>query len=135
MSDTEVTNEEKSGLLKATDYFTYPEIVRNLIKSGEEIINELTPWQADLWHCSTGVAGEGGELLDAVKKHVIYQRPIDRDNVIEELGDLEFYMERVRQLLQIERHETLDANVEKLKIRYPGVQYSNQSAIDRADKI
>ena len=48
-----------------------------------------------------GVSGEAGELLDAVKKAVIYRKPLDLENVIEELGDLEFYMEGLRQGLEI----------------------------------
>lgn len=37
---------------------------------------------------ATGVSGEAGELLDAVKKSVVYKKPLDRENVVEELGDL-----------------------------------------------
>lgn len=43
-------------------------------------------------HMSIGVAGELGELLDAVKKHVIYEKPLDVVNVVEELGDVWWYV-------------------------------------------
>ena len=84
---------------------------------------------------AVGVAGEAGELLDAVKKHTVYCKAIDVENVIEELGDLEFYMEGVRQALGLTREQTLEANVAKLSKRYEGLKYSNQAAIDRADKV
>ena len=58
---------------------------------------------------------------------------IDIDNIIEELGDLEFYMEGLRQLLGIYRPEVLKANLKKLRERYPA-GYSDSAAIDRADK-
>lgn len=113
---------------------SYAQMVAALVKSGEAILADLTPSAAALWHAGTGVAGEAGELLDAVKKHAIYARQLDRVNVIEELGDLEFYMEDIRQRLGITRQETLDANIQKLGIRYAGYVYSNEQAQERADK-
>jgi len=89
--------------------------------------------QAEIVHMILGISGEAGELLDAVKKHVIYEKPLDLDNIIEELGDLEFYLEGLRQLLGITREEAVDKNVEKLKKRYPQ-GYTNQAAQERADK-
>lgn len=74
------------------------------------------------------------QLLDAVKKAVIYQKPLDIVNVIEELGDLEFYMEGLRQELRITREETLQATIDKLAVRYKGLKYSDTSAQERADK-
>ena len=108
--------------------------VATLAKKGEVIVAELTAEDAHLLHMVVGVSGEAGELLDAVKKSVIYRKPLDLENVIEELGDLEFYMEGLRQGLGITRQETIDANVEKLSKRYEGLRYSDKSAQLRADK-
>lgn len=113
----------------------HTDMVRTLVKSGEELLSALRPESADLWHGATGVAGEAGELLDAVKKHVVYNKPLDVDNIIEELGDLEFYMEQVRQNLCITREETLAANIAKLSVRYAGLKYSDTAAQERADKV
>ncbi len=114
---------------------THAQLVSALKKPGQDIINDLTPEKADLLHMAIGVSGEGGELLDAVKKHAIYAKVIDLENVIEELGDLEFYMEGVRQILGITRDETLRHNIAKLSVRYSKLQYSNQAARERADKV
>ena len=83
---------------------------------------------------AVGISGEAGELLDAIKKAAIYQKPVDRQNVIEELGDLEFYMEGLRQGLGITRKETIQGNIDKLSKRYEGFKYSNEAAQNRADK-
>jgi len=112
----------------------HAEMVAVLAKKGELIAAELTAEDAHLLHMAVGVSGESGELLDAVKKAAIYRKPIDRENVIEELGDLEFYMEGLRQGLGITREETLDANIAKLGKRYEGLKYSDQAAQLRADK-
>lgn len=105
---------------------TYDEFVCSLVKEmGSETLNVL--------HAAIGIAGEGGELLDAAKKHWAYNKPLDRANVIEELGDLEFYMTAMRQVLGISRQTVLDTNCAKLAVRY-AAGYSDAAAIARADK-
>ena len=112
----------------------YAAFVRGLTKPGEAIAEALTPNRAHIWHAATGVSTEAGELLDAVKKHVVYNRPLDHQNVIEELGDLEFYLESLRHGLGISREEVLAHNVAKLSVRYER-GYSDAAAQARADKL
>jgi len=112
----------------------FEEMVAGLAKPGQAIIDSLTPEKADLIHMAVGVSGEAGELLDAVKKHVIYNKDIDRSNIVEELGDIEFYMERMRQICEITREETIAANINKLGKRYEGLKYTDQAAQNRTDK-
>ena len=109
-------------------------MVAALMKPGTDILDQLTPQSCNLIHAAMGVSGEAGELLDAIKKAAIYRKPINRENVVEELGDLEFYMEALRSELRITREETLKANITKLAVRYAEFKYSDQAAIDRADK-
>ncbi|NQZ74608.1 MAG: nucleoside triphosphate pyrophosphohydrolase family protein [Ekhidna sp.] len=109
-------------------------MVKALAKDGAEIKKQLTPKQTHILHMAVGISGESGELLDAIKKCCIYQKPLDRVNVIEELGDLEFYMEGLRTGLGITREETIKANINKLGKRYSSGTYSNEQAQARADK-
>jgi NTP pyrophosphatase (non-canonical NTP hydrolase) len=111
----------------------YEHMVKTLVKPGEAILKTLTPDECHILHMAVGVSGEAGELLDCVKKAVIYRKQIDMDNLIEELGDLEFYMEGLRQTFDITREQTLDANKVKLGKRYAGA-YSDVAAQTRADK-
>lgn len=117
-----------------TNMIQHPEMVRSLIKPGAEIAAGMTASEAHLLHMIAGISGESGELLDAIKKHVIYKKPLDRANVIEELGDLEFYMEGLRQGLNITREETIAGNIAKLSVRYAGLKYTDAAAHARADK-
>lgn len=112
----------------------HAKMVKTLVKSGNDIMLTLTTQRLEVVHAAIGVAGEAGELLDAVKKHVIYNKDLDIDNVVEELGDLEFYMEDLRAKLGITREQTLKANMKKLGKRYKNYQYTDQQAHDRADK-
>ena len=112
----------------------FKDMVVTLVKPGADIMNSLTAEKVNIWHLATGVSGEAGELLDAIKKHVIYNKPLDRENIIEELGDLMFYMEGLMQALSISGEECISANIEKLGVRY-SQGYSDKAAQERADKV
>lgn len=125
------TEEEMLFMLKR-----HQDMVRTLAKPGYDIAQALMdcPEKAHDWHMVTGIAGEAGELLDAFKKYVIYGKELDRDNVVEELGDLVFYMQGIMNSHGITWQEVLSGNYDKLmKKRYKD-GYSDQAAIDRADK-
>lgn len=112
----------------------HAEMVTALVKPGADILAQMTPEKADMMHAAIGVAGEGGELLDAIKRHVIYNKPLDMANVLEELGDIEFFLEQLRQRVGITREEALAANIAKLSVRYNGLKYSDKAAQERIDK-
>jgi NTP pyrophosphatase (non-canonical NTP hydrolase) len=46
-----------------------------------------------LEHAYLGIIGEIGELTDTIKKHEIYGKELDQENIREELGDLRFYLQ------------------------------------------
>ena len=106
-----------------------------LAKDGEDIVKNLTPEQANMWHMVTGIGGEAGEIVDCIKKHVIYQKPLDVENIKEELGDLLFYMSNLMQSVGLSFEEVLQYNIDKLSVRYSSGSYSNSQAQQRADKI
>jgi len=112
---------------------THPELVTALAKNGHAILASLSATDAHAIHMVIGISGEAGELLDAVKKAAIYRKPLDIENVIEELGDIEFSLEGLRQGYGITRQQTLEANITKLQKRYGG-RYSDQAAQLRTDK-
>lgn len=87
----------------------------------------------DILHAAVGISGEAGELLDAVKKHWAYERPLDRDNAIIELGDMFYYATLMMVLLDTTFDEVLQKNANKLDKRYANLTYSNEAATARAD--
>jgi NTP pyrophosphatase (non-canonical NTP hydrolase) len=113
----------------------YEQFVQSIVKPGHDILVQLTPLQASILHMAVGVSGEAGELLDAIKKHAIYQKQLDINNVIEEAGDILFYLTGLLNELGLTIEECMEANVAKLSKRYPQHQYSNAAAIARADKL
>lgn len=112
----------------------YPQFVESLLKDGGEIMESLTPEKVALWHLGTLLSGEAGELLDAIKKHVVYNKPIDLVNVHEELGDLSFALTALLDFFGFTREEVEEGNRAKLMKRFPQGAYSDRDAQRRADK-
>lgn len=94
----------------------------------------VAPRMYDLLHATLGISGEAGELLDAVKKSFIYNKPLDLENAKEELGDLLWYMALACRTLDVSFEELMQMNIDKLTKRYPE-KYTDEDAIARADKI
>lgn len=76
---------------------SHPEMVAALAKPGADVLASLTPETANLWHAATGIAGEGAELLAA-----FLEPELDVENVVEEIGDLQFYLEQLRQAVPLQ---------------------------------
>jgi hypothetical protein len=101
----------------------------------KEIPENLTGEQMHMLHMAIGVYGEAAELLACVAESVFDGTEFDAENFLEENGDIEFYLEGGRQGAGITREDALAHNVSKLSVRYAGLQYSNDAAIERADKL
>lgn len=96
------------------------------------------------FHAAVGCAGEGGELLDCVKKVFIYGKSwADRDaktgqtpleNLLEEMADFRFYYQKLLNMLGITDAQVQDFSYVKLSARYASGTYSDKQAQDRADK-
>lgn len=84
-------------------------------------------------HGAIGISGEAGELIDAVKKSVMYGKPLDVVNLKEELGDICWYMAIVLDAIGSSFPEIMQMNHDKLEKRYPS-GFSEKDAIARADK-
>ena len=56
--------------------------------------------------------------MDLIKKSVFTGKNMYVDEIIKELGDLEFYLEALRQQLHLTRDEILQANWQKLSQRH-----------------
>lgn len=114
------------------DYHTivrYDQFVKQLLKADSDAMMKI--------HAAVGVAGEAGELLDAIKKVYIYGQALTEKhliNIVEELGDLEFYMQAMRNLFSLDRQTILESNAVKLAKRYRQLTFTTQESIDRKDK-
>jgi NTP pyrophosphatase (non-canonical NTP hydrolase) len=97
----------------------------------------------DLMHSIFGIATEGGELLDIVKKQYAYGKPFDMLNFIEELGDVMWYiqlglnaynvlgkLEFGDKWVDMTVNGLMQVNHDKLTARY-GQEFSQDKALNR----
>lgn len=82
------------------------------IKQNPEVILRLL-------HAAIGLATESGEILDSLKRHLFYGKPLDLDNVEEELGDGQWYTAIALDVIQRTPEQVWVRNIAKLQARYP----------------
>jgi NTP pyrophosphatase (non-canonical NTP hydrolase) len=95
---------------------TNEEYVKNVKRTESpnfNLINER------ILHGAIGICTESGEIMDAVKKSLFYGRKLDEVNLVEELGDLFWYIGIVSDALGISFEEIMERNINKLRVRYP----------------
>ena len=66
-----------------------------------------------------GLCGESGEAIDLVKKHLFQGHNLEKQAIAKELGDIAWYLAETATALDIPLETILEANIEKLKKRYP----------------
>ena len=75
---------------------------------------------------SIGIASEGGEFAEIVKKCIFQGKPLDADtqfHIKRELGDIMWYWTNSCRALGLDPNEVIEENVNKLKSRYPGGEF------------
>jgi NTP pyrophosphatase (non-canonical NTP hydrolase) len=88
------------------------------------------PDRIDLLHAQLGISTEAGEFADAIKRYLYYGKDLDRTNLVEELGDLTWYIGLAIGALGTTWGQVFEANIKKLKARYPN-KFSEESALNR----
>ena len=74
----------------------------------------------NLLHGILGVCSEAGELADLAKKSMFHGRPLEHDKVIDEVGDVLFYIQMICNTLDISVIPAVNKNMKKLKKRHGG---------------
>ncbi|WP_322816096.1 nucleoside triphosphate pyrophosphohydrolase family protein [Chloroflexus sp.] len=90
----------------------YQELAMRTLAAG------LTPCER-LTNAALGLSGEAGEFADTVKKHLFHGHPLNREELLKELGDILWYAALVCDALDVRLSTVMAANIEKLRRRYP----------------
>mgnify|MGYP001576733066 CR=1 FL=1 len=83
-----------------------------------------------------GMASEGGEFSEIVKKCIFQGKPLDADTIFHakrELGDIMWYWVNACRALDLDPNEVLAENVKKLEARYPGGAFDVYYSENRQD--
>ena len=79
-----------------------------------------------------GLCGESGEAIDIVKKWMAQGHELDKEHLAKELGDIAWYLAEAATVLDLSLEEVLQANIDKLKKRYPE-GFDTQKSIARIE--
>lgn len=77
-----------------------------------------------------GLTGEAGEFADEVKKHLAQDHPLDEEKLIEELGDILWYVATTADHLGVTLAGVACRNRDKLRDRYPE-GFTTKASINR----
>ena len=79
-----------------------------------------------------GLCGEAGECIDLVKKFLFQGHGLDREKLIDELGDVLWYAAQLATGLDVGLDVVAQYNVNKLKERYPD-GFDSEKSIHRKE--
>jgi NTP pyrophosphatase (non-canonical NTP hydrolase) len=85
-----------------------------------------------LLHLALGVAGEGGEVVELIKKHAFHGHQLDRHKLALEIGDSLFYLAALSHTIGYELSQVMQMNIDKLKARYPN-GFSSEASKNRKE--
>jgi NTP pyrophosphatase (non-canonical NTP hydrolase) len=85
---------------------------------------------ARLIHAALGACTETGELQDMIKKHIIYGKPFDAVNILEECGDVLWYLALALDATGHTMDECMERNIAKLRKRFPE-RFTSEHALAR----
>lgn len=77
-----------------------------------------------------GLCGESGEAIDIVKKYLAQGHELDKEHLIDELGDIAWYIAETATVLGVDLEEVLTRNINKLKKRYPD-GFDSEKSVNR----
>lgn len=72
-----------------------------------------------LTNCTLGLASETGELVKLVKNYTFKGKPLDKEALTGELGDILWYLSQVAEWADIPFDEVAQKNIDTLNKRYP----------------
>ena len=83
-----------------------------------------------------GLASEGGEFNEIIKKCVFQGKPLNEDTIFHmkrELGDIMWYWINACRALDLDPDEVIEENVRKLESRYPGGEFNAHYSENRKE--
>lgn len=122
--------------MKSQDYLNWALTKDRNSDQYQELVDrlQLDPNKLKQLHAVLGLSGEVGEVTDAVKKSIMYGKPLDVQNVKEECGDILWYLSLLLASVGSSYEEVMKMNHDKLEKRYPG-GFTEKLAVQRLDKV
>lgn len=132
---------EQIDLNKYQDFVK--EVTSEASNSSADMLTRITELEQDsntnlalLLTGAIGLASEGGEFAEIVKKCVFQGKPLDEDTQFHckrELGDIIWYWINSCRALNLDPNDVILENINKLKSRYPGGEFDAFYSENRQD--
>jgi len=95
-------------------------------------LNVDWPEREQIANAVMGLAGEAGEIAELFKKQLYHGHNISAMQIIDELGDLMWYLAAIASLEGLSLDDIAQANIDKLWQRYPN-GFNPEDSIRRED--
>ena len=102
------------------------------IKDVHRTWQKFKDYDAAVTYAALGLGGEAGEVQEVLKKAIFQGHDLNRFKLIEEIGDVFYYMILLMEYHDISLKQVIDANIEKRKKRYPD-GFDADKSINRGD--
>lgn len=102
--------------------------IREMEEQGVNVARLLT--------AGIGLASEGGEFDEIVKKMLFQGKPVNEENIFHlkrEMGDIIWYWMQGCLALDMDPYEVIEENINKLFSRYPGGEFNVWNSENRKD--
>ncbi len=101
------------------DHLTANDYQRAAMRTASGMDRESYNGRGLLLNAVMGLNGEAGEVIDHVKKVCFQGHELNRLHLIEELGDVAWYLAVCCEAIDTTLEEVLQNNIDKLRKRYP----------------
>ena len=98
----------------------------------ERTVDGTLSAKENLCNLTLGLNGECGEVTELIKKHLFHDHKIEQKKLIEEIGDVMWYLTNIATFFKIPMTYILDENIKKLEERYPE-GFSKEKSINRKE--
>jgi len=95
------------------------------------LVTDRHPIDPTIEHAIDGIGSEAGELVDQGKRIKWYGTDPDYTNILEECGDILFYMDKLLRKIGSDFDGAMQANMRKLAERYKGIKFTKDQAVNR----
>lgn len=85
----------------------------------EKAMRTATPASIAFTNVALGMCAEAGEFADVLKKYLYHGHPMGAEQMIEEAGDVLWYVALAAEALGVTLEGLAQRNIKKLEKRYP----------------
>lgn len=107
--------------MELNKYQEYAQRTSSTIRQNDKIINGCM-----------GLNGEAGECIDIIKKYMFQGHPLDTEKLIDECGDVLWYIAELAAGIGMTLNEIAVHNIDKLRKRYPN-GFNAERSINRKE--